>query len=220
MRPRSDLGLALVAAAIMSNACSATPSANPTAAPTSALATTTTASAGTPSASATSVALVPIDVGLTPGTYASRFDPGFTFTAVRGTFNNDETALVNNGYGVGVDGPAAELFVVPITTPDVAGLISAIGKLPGATLVTPPKVVKVGGRDAIQMDIASGPRDLQFKPLGADLGFPPQSTLRLIAVSVGDKRVLIGYLHHGDSKAGFPEAVSIFQPFVDSIVWE
>jgi hypothetical protein len=221
MFARSRLGVALAAAAIVSTACSGTaPSSTPAAPPASLQAATPNATIGSSSPSPTSVMLVPIDVDLTPGTYSSRFDPGFTFTVVQGKFIHDEPTAVNYGYGVGGGDPAEELFMVPITTGDIASLMSAIRKLPGMTVVTAPKAVKVGGRDAIQMDIASGSSDLQLKPAGADLGFPPQSTIRLIAVTVGEKPVLIGYLHHGDSKAGFPEAVSVFQPFVDSIVWE
>jgi hypothetical protein len=219
MRLLSRLSTALIAAALLSTGCSGTPAASTAVATPSAPAATPLTSALVAAPSPTSAALVPIDVALAPGTYASRFDPGFTFTAVRGSFNNDEPALVNYGFGVGVDGPAAELFMVPITTGDLAGLGSAISKLQGISVVTPPVAVKVGGRDAVQMDIASGTTDLQLKPVGADLGFPPQSTVRLIAVTVGSKNVLIAYLHHGESKAGFPEAVSVFQPFVDSIVW-
>src|SRR4051794_31758998 len=90
------------------------PSSTPSASAASASSSTPVTSASNASSPASSVPLVPIDVALAPGTYASRFDPGFPFTAVRGAFNNDEPALVNYGYGVGVDGPAAELFMVPI----------------------------------------------------------------------------------------------------------
>jgi hypothetical protein len=103
-------------------------------------------------------------------------------------------------------------------------LAAWIEKLPGLTLATPPRAVKVGGLDAMQLDVVTGDRDVTFGPIPdvsdpPGFGFGPHQPARIVVVTVDGRAVLIT-LGGVESAAHFTRVVAALQPLVDSIVWQ
>ncbi|MFL5778620.1 MAG: hypothetical protein ACJ761_06725 [Chloroflexota bacterium] len=103
-------------------------------------------------------------------------------------------------------------------------LTTWIRRLPGVTTESAPRAVKVGGRDATQLDVVSGATDLIIGPIsGVDdppaFGFGSHQRARIVVVKIDGHNVLI-VLGGADSPAHHTRVVAALQPIVDSIKWQ
>ena len=102
-------------------------------------------------------------------------------------------------------------------------LAAWIEKLPGLKLTAPPRSVKVGGLDAIQLDVVTGDTDLTFGPIPdvtdpPGFGFGLHQSARIVVVTVDERAVMIT-LGGTDSAAHHRRVLAALQPLVESIVW-
>ena len=102
-------------------------------------------------------------------------------------------------------------------------LAAWIEKLPGISFLAPPKTVKVGGLDAVQLDVRGGAKEVLIGPIPGvaefkGFGIGPRGSSRLIVVRVQGHDVLI-FVDSADDGAQFMPATETLQPLVDSIVW-
>jgi hypothetical protein len=178
-----------------------------------------------------------------PGTYVSRIQPGLTLTLDQ-TAENDSD-IPTSWIDLVFEGDSQfEIHIIRLDNvfdPKHAGklidlppnLTAWLVKLPGITVVHPAKTVQVGGLDATQLDLRTGPKGIMIAPIpGVDLtslGFGDVPYLgwresgdlvRLIVVPVGGHQVVISMLAIEDPRGvHFDATVKALQPVVDSIVW-
>ena len=111
-------------------------------------------------------------------------------------------------------------------------LAAWVAKLPGVTVIAPPKRIKIDGLDATQLDVRSGAKDVRFGPISPEsvpnevdpptaFGFGPHQSRRIVAVSVDGHAVLIvvGMVEAPETHGRFEAATKALQPLIDSIVW-
>jgi hypothetical protein len=106
---------------------------------------------------------------------------------------------------------------------DLGGWLSTAS---GRKLVKRPVNVHVGGLDAKQFDVRSGPADEPWPMEDAEgttmipPGLPANRTARIIVVDVQGHQIVIMFLPQEDVPTHFADAVAVFQPMIDSIVWQ
>jgi hypothetical protein len=171
---------------------------------------------------------------ISPGTYATNFQPRMAFTAA------------SSGWEVDVDTPGWVAMEFTPSAP-VLGFLSItdvtkvfdpkhdgklidppkdlagwIGELPGLKVVAPPTPVTVGGVEGKQLDVLIGPEDVGVGPIqGARIGngFPKNHAVRIIVVSVDGQDVQISFDAEDAGSKYFGAAVDHVQPLIDSITW-
>jgi hypothetical protein len=179
-----------------------------------------------------------------PGTYTTLFEPGLTLMLDRPAENDADTPtswidLVFEGDAqfvirfVRVDNVfdpthPGKLIDLP---PD---LVAWVAKLPGLTLITPAKTVRVGGLDASQLDFRTTRKGVLILPIpGIDysllgygdiplIGFDQRGAVfRLIVVPVGGHQVAIEMTSDENLRGiHFDATVKALQPIIDSIIWQ
>jgi hypothetical protein len=180
------------------------------------------------------LAMIQEGVALTPGRYATRFQPGFSLVVVRGEFDVSGTTFINYSFG---HDPGNDFFVNRVDkVPDLkhpgslidppADLIGWLAAVPGRKLLDGPTHVTAGGLDAQQIDVLSGSTDDEWPMPDADsttqipAGLPANRTARMILIDVHGQRVLIMFLVQEAGTAHRSAALEVFEPMVDSIVWQ
>jgi hypothetical protein len=169
---------------------------------------------------------------LTPGSYTTRFQPGFTLTLIRGVVDVSGSSWIDYEFG---HDPTYELFINRIDkVPDLKhpgalldppkDLIAWLTNIPGRTALGSPVDVKVGGLDARQVDVSTTTDDAwpgQDPDSATQIpsGLPGHHTVRMIVVNVGGRQVLITYQAQEPGTTHFYAAVIAFQALVDTIVW-
>lgn len=220
---------AMVVLAIALAACSsgAAPTASPTTTPSQAAAVPTPFA--TPSASPTAepsptLPVLPDGGKFEPGTYETLFEPALTLTLDRyGESHVDSPAWVDVEYE---GDPKVEIFINrldQVVDPKHPGklidppkdIAAWLMTLPELTAVAPIKSVKVGGIDALQLDIRTG-KGVSFGPFGT----PPNKQFRVVVLRVGGRLILLAMTNQVDDvEAPFDSSMDAGQPLVDSIVW-
>lgn len=205
-----------------------------------------------PSPSAAVAALPETDDHVYPGAYTPHFQPSLTFTVgsevqlscvpgfrCRGDIEVNQPGWLGLGFG---NAPSFEVTINrldKVLDPNRKGalvdppkdLSAWIAKLPGITLVAPPKHIEMGGLDAVQLDIRTGDKGVTFGPIPgqpgpSDFGFGPHDSHRITAVNVAGHAVLIviGVVRDAPGAGVTPDqlqpAIDALQPLVDSIVWQ
>ncbi len=205
-----------------------------------------------PSPSAAVAALPETDDHVYPGMYTPHFQPSLTFTVgsevqlsclpgfkCRGDIEVNQPGWLGLGFG---NAPAFEVTIdridkvlephhksTLINPPkDLAGWVST---LPGITLTAPAVRTRIGGFDAVQLDVRSGATAVTFGPIpgmaaSSTFGFGPHDAHRIYGLEVDGHAVLIVVGVVGDTPDAvvtpdqLQPAIEALQPLVDSIVWQ
>ncbi|MEO8572145.1 MAG: hypothetical protein ABI553_10655 [Chloroflexota bacterium] len=167
-----------------------------------------------------------------PGTYVTRFEPPLTLTIDREVQHNCAPGFRCRGaIDTNLPGWVAFEFgqpplefnivrldkVVDLKHPGAVidppkDLAAWIATLPGISVVNPVKDVKVGGLDALQLDVQIGDKGVT---LGPTWGFGANKAARIIVVTVDGHQIPIIMFGPDPFYASMQE----LQPLIDSIVW-
>ncbi len=186
-----------------------------------------------------------------PGTYTTHFEPALSLTVgrevelgcapgftCRGSVDDNLPGWLNLEFG---NSPPFDVHLArldKVFDPKHSGklidpptdLATWVATLPGVTLITPPKSVKVGGLDATQFDLQSGDKGVTFGPIPGvkdpAFGFGPHQAHRIIVVNVHGRQIvmMVGVVDDTPGAVVTPTqlqpAIDALQPLIDSITWQ